>query len=371
VRICLSDPRAGYLAYRVEIDAAIAHVLKGGEYILGPEVDAFEEEFARFLGVQTVISTGNGTDAIELALRGLNIGRGDLVITTSNTAVATVAAIELSDASALLVEVDERTLTMSPEHFEQALRDHKGRGIKAVIPVHLFGQPADLPAISEIAHRHGVMLIEDAAQAHGASIDGRQLGAWGEAAAFSFYPTKNLGALGDGGAVVTNDEALAARLRELRTYGWKERHVSARPGMNTRLDSLQAAVLRVKLRHLEAENARRRELADRYDRSLGDLPLNLPARLPEYRHVFHQYVIRSSSRDDLREHLRKEGVGTSVLYPIPIHLQPGYRGRIATASELPVTERAVRELLCLPVHPWLRDEEVDEIACIVRSFFSR
>ena len=275
MRICLSDPRAGYLAHRVEIDAAVARVLKGGEYILGPEVDAFEEEFARFLGAQSAVSTGNGTDAIELALRALSIGRGDIVITTSNTAVATVAAIELSGASALLVEVDERTLTISPEHFEQALRDHKGRGIKAVVPVHLFGQPADLPAISEIAHRHGVVLIEDAAQAHGASINGRQVGAWGDAAAFSFYPTKNLDALGDGGAVVTNDGALAVRLREF----------------------------------------------------------------------------------------------AGVLYPIPIHQQPGYRGRIETASELPVTERAARELLCLPVHPWLRDEEVEEIACAVRSFF--
>jgi dTDP-4-amino-4,6-dideoxygalactose transaminase len=371
VRICLSDPRAGYVAHRVEIDAAIACVLEGGEYILGPEVDAFEEEFARFLGAQSAVSTGNGTDAIELALRALNIGRGDIVITTSNTAVATVAAIELSGASALVVEVDERTLTISPEHFEQALCDHKGRGIKAVVPVHLFGQPADLPAISEIAHRHGVMLIEDAAQAHGASINGRQVGAWGDAAAFSFYPTKNLGALGDGGAVVTNDGALAARLRELRIYGWKERYVSARPGMNTRLDSLQAAVLRVKLRHLEAENARRREFADRYDKSLGDLPLTLPARWPNYRHVFHQYVIRSSSRDALREHLREEGVGTAVLYPIPIHRQPAYRGRIETASDLPVTECAARELLCLPVHPWLRDEDVEEIVAAVRSFFSR
>jgi dTDP-4-amino-4,6-dideoxygalactose transaminase len=371
VRICLSDPRAGYLAHRAEVDAAIARVLKGGEYILGPEVDAFEEEFARFLGTGSAVSTGNGTDAIELALRALNIGRDDIVITTSNTAVATVAAIELSGASALLVEVDERTLTISPEHFEQALRDHKGRRVKAVVPVHLFGQPADLPSISEIAHRHGLMLIEDCAQAHGASINGRQVGAWGDAAAFSFYPTKNLGALGDGGAVVTNDGALAARLRELRSYGWKERYVSARPGMNTRLDSLQAAVLRVKLRHLKAENARRREFAERYNKSFGDLALTLPARLPDYRHVFHQYVIRSSSRDALREHLRKEGVGTGVLYPVPIHQQPGYRGRIETASELPVTERAARELLCLPVHPWLQDEEVQEIACAVRSFFSR
>jgi len=371
VRIRLADPRAGYLAYRAEIDAAIARVLEKGQYLFGPEVDAFEEEFARFVGAESVVSTGNGTDAIELALRALDIGPDDLVITTSNTAVATVAAIELAGASALLVDVEERTLTISPEHLERTLRAYKGRSLRAVIPVHLYGHPADVPAILEIIHGHGVVLIEDCAQAHGASINGRQVGTWGAAAAFSFYPTKNLGALGDGGAVVTNDGALAARLRELRIYGWKERYVSERPGMNTRLDSVQAAILRVKLRHLEAENARRVEIAECYDKSLRDLDLTLPALLPDCRHVFHQYVVRTSSRDALREHLRKKGVDAGVLYPIPIHQQPAYRGRIETASKLPVTERAARELLCLPVHPWLRDEEVEEIASAVRGFFSR
>jgi len=214
-------------------------------------------------------------------------------------------------------------------------------------------------------------LIEDCAQAHGAGIGERTVGTWGNAAAFSFYPTKNLGALGDGGAVVTNNEALAIRLRELRMYGWKERYVSERPGMNTRLDSLQAGILRVKLRHLGTENARRAEIAGRYDKLLGDLGLGLPARLPAYRHVFHQYVVRSSSRDALREHLLRKGVEAGVLYPVPIHRQPGYRGRIKTASALPVTERAAREILCLPIHPWLRDEEVEEIASGVRNFFSR
>ena len=216
--IRLSDPRAGYLAHRAEIDRAIARVLEEGQYILGPEVNAFEAEFGRFLGTKNVISTGNGTDAIELALRAAGIGRGDIVVTVSNTAVATVAAIELAGASALLVEVDERTLTISPEHLDRALSSDKVRGIKAVVIVHLYGQPADLLAIVEICRKHNVLLIEDCAQAHGAGVDGRLAGTWGCAAAFSFYPTKNLGALGDGGAVATNNEALAERLRQLRLH---------------------------------------------------------------------------------------------------------------------------------------------------------
>lgn len=240
-----------------------------------------------------------------------------------------------------------------------------------MIAVHLYGQPADVSAILNILQPHGMTLIEDCAQAHGAAISGKSVGTWGQAAAFSFYPTKNLGALGDGGAVVTDESSLAERLRELRTYGWRQRYVSERPGMNSRLDSVQAAILRVRLRYLEAENARRAEIADHYDKALGDLDLTLPARLPGYRHVFHQYVIRTSLRDALIEYLHKEGVGAGVLYPVPIHQQPAYQGRIETASDLSVTERAARSLLCLPVHPWLSDVEVEEIVSAVRNFFRR
>ena len=349
----------------------MARVLEEGQYILGPEVNAFEAEFARFLGTKDVISTGNGTDAIELALRAVGIGRGDIVVTVSNTAVATVAAIELAGASALLVEVDERTLTISPEHLDRALSSDKGRGIKAVVIVHLYGQPADLLVISEICRKHDVLLIEDCAQAHGASVDGRLVGTWGCAAAFSFYPTKNLGALGDGGAVATNNEALANRLRQLRTYGWKKRHVSEEPGMNSRLDSVQAAVLRVKLTYLDAENARRAAIADLYTRSLDGLDLILPPTIVGHRHVFHQYVVRSASRDALAEHLGKVGVETTVLYPVPIHQQPAYCGRIRVASELPITEEAAQRLLCLPIHPWLSETEAEQVANAVRKFFNR
>jgi dTDP-4-amino-4,6-dideoxygalactose transaminase len=245
--ILSSNPKAGYLAQQAEIDAAVARVLASGWYILGNEVAAFEEEWAASVGVADAIGVGNGTDAIELALRGLGIGVGDTVITTSNTAVATVAAIELCGASALLVDVDEATLTLSPARLADALDSQGGARITAVIPVHLYGQPADMPGISAIAAEHGLKVIEDCAQAHGAAIVDRQVGTWGDAAAFSFYPTKNLAALGDGGAVTTDDASLAERLRALRTYGWRERYISDEAGMNSRLDELQAAILRVRL----------------------------------------------------------------------------------------------------------------------------
>ncbi len=276
-RILSADPRVGYRAQQIEIDRAIARVLESGHYILGPEVSAFEEEWADFLGVQHALGVGNGTDAIQLALRALGIGRGDVVITTSNTAVATVAAIELAGAEPLLVDVDEGTLNMSAPSFEAVLSADSHRRIKAVIPVHLYGQPADMPAISALAQRYDLRVVEDCAQAHGAMIGGRMVGTWGDAAAFSFYPTKNLAALGDGGAVVTNDTALAERMRALRTYGWRERHRSEEPGMNTRLDEVQAAILRVQLPFLEKGNARRREIAQHYHDSLGQFPqLRLP-----------------------------------------------------------------------------------------------
>ncbi len=364
-----ADPRAGYLAHKEEIDAAIARALTSGRYILGPEVEAFEREWAAYLGATHAVGVGNGTDAIELALRALGIGIGDVVITTSNTAVATVAAIELAGASPLLVDVDDKTLTISPQHLQEALARHREKRLRAIIPVHLYGQPADLPAIMSLAAEHGLHVIEDCAQAHGAAIDGRKVGVFGDAAAFSFYPTKNLGALGDGGAIVCKDDKLAARLHSLRTYGWKERYISEEAGGNSRLDEIQAAVLRVKLRKLEMENARRIELAKHYHHSLGDLALRLPAVDPHAHHVYHQFVIRLPKRDQLREHLRAKGIETAVLYPMPIHEQPAYRGRISLAAPLPVTERAARELLCLPVHPWLRDQEVAQVIAEIRQWF--
>ena len=290
-----TDPRANYLAHKDEIDAAIAAVLAGGRYILGEQVAAFEREFAAYLGAGSTegathaIGVGSGTDALHLALRACGIGPGDRVFTVSHTAVATVAAIELAGATPVLVDIDPATFTMDPNRLEEAVRRDEGgnsSNVKrhssivtrhsAIIPVHLYGHPADMAAILEIARRYDLWVIEDCAQAHGATIDGQKTGTFGDIAAFSFYPTKNLGALGDGGAVVTSDPALAEQTRLLREYGWRERYVSAIPGLNSRLDELQAAILRVKLRYLDAENARRRALAAEYDRLLADSSVRTP-----------------------------------------------------------------------------------------------
>ena len=368
--ILQADPRAGYLAHKAEITAAVARVLESGRYILGAEGTAFEREWADYVGAAHAVGVANGTDALQLTLRALGIGHGDVVVTTSNTAVATVAAIELAGASPLLVDVDPNRLTLAPDLLERAIAQHD-RAIKAVIPVHLYGQPADMPAITRIAQAHGLRVIEDCAQAHGAEIAGRKVGTWGDGGAFSFYPTKNLAALGDAGAVVTNDATLASRMRELRTYGWRERYISEHAGMNTRLDDVQAAILRVKLRHLEVENRRRRQIARRYDDALGAFAnLALPKPSAAVRHVYHQYVIRLADREPLRAYLESEQIGTAILYPLPIHQQPAYRERIALAGPLRVTERAAKELLCLPLHPWMDDVDIARTVAAITEWLN-
>src|SRR6516225_4246976 len=273
-----TDPRAGYLAQRPMVDAAIARVLEGGLYVLGREVEIFEAAFAAFVGTAYAIGVGSGTDAIELALSACGIGSGDLVFTVSHTAVATVAAIERAGATAVLIDVEPGTYTMAPRELLRALRVPPPGRPAAVLPVHLYGQPADLSALSDIARRHGLRLIEDCAQSHGALSRGRPVGSFGDIACFSFYPTKNLGALGDGGMVVTNDLSLATASREIREYGWRERFISARIGINSRLDAIQAAILGVKLGRLPADNTRRQAIAGRYDSGLADLPLGPPVR---------------------------------------------------------------------------------------------
>src|SRR5258708_7742541 len=259
-----SDPAANYPAHKREIAPAIGAVLAGGSYILGPQVEAFEREFAAYLGVSHAIGVASGTDALHLALRACGVRPGDGVLTVSHTAVATVAAVELAGAAPVLVDIDPATFTLDCSALEAAVRTDWGVRLKAIIAVHLYGHPANMPAVMDIAGRHGLHVIEDCAQSHGASIAGRKTGSWGHVAAFSFYPTKNLGALGDGGAVVTNDSAFADRLRSLREYGWRRRYISDEPGMNSRLDELQAAVLRVKLPYLDSENACRSKHAEAY-----------------------------------------------------------------------------------------------------------
>jgi dTDP-4-amino-4,6-dideoxygalactose transaminase len=368
-----TNPRAFYLAHKGEIDAAIAKVLNGGWYILGEETDAFEQEFAHYLGARYAIGVASGTDALHLALRASGIGPGDAVATVSHTAVATVAAIELAGAAPVFVDVDPAMFTMDPNRLEDAIKEHqvglkptaKGR-LKAIIPVHLYGQPADMPAIMDIARRHAMYVIEDCAQSHGASIDGLKTGVWGNLAAFSFYPTKNLGALGDGGALATNDRELAERIRLLREYGWRERYVSELPGLNTRLDELQAAILRVKLHYLDQENTRRRDLARLYDSFLSATTLTLPKVRVDAHHVYHQYVVRSERRDALKVFLQENAVGTLIHYPLPVHLQPAYQGRIFIGpGGLEHTERVYREILSLPMHPQMSDEQVQRVSDLI------
>jgi len=363
-----ANPKANYLAHKQEIEAAVARVLESGWYILGEEVTAFEKEFSAYIGVGHGVGVASGTDALELALRACGIGQGDAVITVSHTAVATVAAIELAGAIPVLVDIDPGTYTMDPDSLESALREMMRRPSseagrpRAVIPVHLYGHPANMLAIMEVAQRYDLCVIEDCAQSHGAALDGRKTGTWGHVAAFSFYPTKNLGALGDAGLVVTDDDELAERARVLREYGWKERYVSDMPGMNTRLDELQAAVLRVKLRHLDDANETRRRLAQLYSALLANTDLTPPQTRSGAIHVYHQYVVRSPQRDALRAFLRERGIGTLIHYPSPVHLQPAYRNRLSAMVSLRQTEETVRQILSLPMFPELTEEEVRTVA---------
>jgi len=363
--ISLVDLKAAYRRLQTEIDAATARVMSSGWYILGPEVAAFESEFAAYLGVEQAVGVASGTDAVLLALRALGIGPGDEVITVAHTAVATVAAIELAGATPRLVDIDAATYTLDPAQLAAAITPRT----RAVVPVHLYGAPADMDAVLAVAHAHGLLIVEDCAQAHGARYRGRMVGALGDAAAFSFYPTKNLGALGDGGAVATNRPEVAERLRLLRQYGWRERYVSDVTGYNSRLDELQAAILRVRLRHLDAENTARRRLAARYDAALAGLPITLPTARADDRAVYHLYVIRTAVRDALAAHLRARGIGTGVHYPVPVHRQPAYAHLGCGPGSLPATEAAAAEVLSLPMYPDLLPTAVDTIAAAIRDYY--
>jgi dTDP-4-amino-4,6-dideoxygalactose transaminase len=362
-----SDPGAAYRAQQSEIDAAIARVLARGWYILGEEVAGFERDFARYIGAKHAIGVANGTDALVLALKALDLRHEDYVVTVAHTAVATVAAIELAGMRPLLIDIERTGYTMDAAALARVLKAPPGR-IGAIIPVHLYGQAADLAAILPLAREHGIPVIEDCAQSHGAHWGQRRLGRLGDIGCFSLYPTKNLGALGDGGIVVTADDGLAERLRALREYGWRARYVSDIPGMNSRLDEVQAAVLRVKLPALDAGNARRAAIADAYDRGLTGSGLGLPWRRPDASHVFHQYVVRSPARDRLRDALRAHGIGTNIHYPVPVHLQPAYRGRIALdPAGLPESEAAARDVLSLPLYPQIEDAAVARVITAVRD----
>jgi len=368
-----ANPGAGYRALKAEIDAAVARALSSGWYVLGAELRAFEAEFAAWLGVSAVIGCGNGTDAIALALRGLGIGAGATVVTVSHTAVATVAAIEMTGATPLLIDIDPVHYTMDPEALRGVLESSPAGlpPIRAVVPVHLYGQPADLDRIVPLCREHGVALIEDCAQAHGARLHGQRVGTFGDAATFSFYPTKNLGALGDGGAVAVSDPLLAERISALRQYGWRKHYISEEVGVNSRLDEVQGAILRVKLAYLDGHNARRARIAGLYTEALADGRLQPPAQRVGAAHVFHLYVTRSRARDRVQTILRESGIGTGVHYPVPVHLQPAYTGRIAVGGAgCPETEIAAREIFSLPLYPELTDAEIETVCAALKALGS-
>ena len=365
MRILSSDLKRHTDAMRAELESAIGRVLARGWYILGPEVEAFERQFARFCQVRASVSVANGTDALELALRALGVGARDQVATVANAGLYSTTAILAAGAEPLYVDVEPARMTMDPEALAAALSPRT----KAIIVTHLYGQMAGLPGLLEVAQRAGAPLLEDCAQAHGAALGGRPAGSWGAAGCFSFYPTKNLGALGDGGAVVTSDPQLADRLRLLRQYGWTARFQSTLAGgRNSRLDELQAAVLTAKLPHLPGWNERRRAIARAYSEALQLAPLVLPASLgADY--VAHLYVVRTPHRDELKRALAQLGIGAEIHYPIPDYRQESIQSSLAPIRDLPVTEKCCREVLTLPCFPELSDPEVNLVIEAVRRFF--
>ena len=360
-----ADPKAQYLSLKDSIDGAIADVLKGGSYVLGTEVTNFERQFSDYNGTSHAVGVGSGTEALHIALRAFGIGPGDEVITVAHTAVATAAAISLSGARPIFLDVEPEFLTINPDLIEGAITTKT----KAIIPVHIYGQPCEMDSIMEIARRKGVPVIEDCAQAHGATYKGKRVGSIGDVGCFSFYPTKNLGAIGDAGALVTNDDCLAEKIRHLREYGWANDRTAKGEGWNSRLDELQAAILRVKLTQLDIGNEHRRKHAQEYQDDLAALPVELPVERKSTKHVFHIYSVRAEKREALRSHLYDRGIQTNVHYPIPIHRQTYYRSIVGELS-LPVTEHAAETALSLPMYPELTVDQIRFVAQQVKSHYT-
>ena len=358
------DLKAINLSQADELEAAFKRVLHSGWYILGGETASFEKNFAAYCGATHAMGVANGLDAIFLILKGYGIGPGDEVIVPSNTFIATWLAVSHCGATPVPVEPVDATCNIDPARIAAAITPRT----KAIIAVHLYGQTADMPPIMALARQHGLKVIEDAAQAHGALCHGGVAGQLGDAAAFSFYPGKNLGALGDGGAVTTNDDALAEQIRTLRNYGSKVKYYNEVPGYNSRLDELQAALLSVKLPKLPADNERRRAIAALYTRELAGIPgLQLP-HVPDWAvPVWHLYVVRHARRDALAKTLAEQGIGTVVHYPVPPHLQPAYAGLGFKQGDFPIAEAIHREVLSLPMGPTLSDEQALQVAAAVRA----
>lgn len=346
-----------------EIREAVDRVLKSGWFILGEELKQFEKEFADYLGVKYCVGVGNGLDALHLILRALNIGQGDEVIVPANTYIATLLAISYASAKPVLVEAEERTYNINPELIQNAIT----KRTKAIMPVHLYGLSSDMDPINEIAKDYGLSVIEDAAQAHGAEYKGEKCGSLGTAAGFSFYPTKNLGAYGDGGAVVTNDEEIADKVRLLRNYGSRKKYYNEIRGFNSRLDEIQAAILRVKLRHLDEWNAKRRNNAKCYLENINNDKIILPFEPKGYKHIYHQFVIRCRERDNLQKYLKESGIVTLIHYPVPPHMSQAYADMQLPIDAYPIAKQLADSVLSLPIGPHLSREAVNVVTDALHS----
>lgn len=363
--IPIFDASRQYQSIKDEIDPALFGTIRAGWFILGPKVKRFEKEFARYCGAKFAVGVGSGTEALHLSLVAAGIKDGDEVITTANTAVPTACAITFANAKPVFVDIDPRSYNMDPNLLKRKIT----KRTKAIIPVHLYGQSADMGPINRIAKEHGLFVIEDACQAHGTEYlpagrhgKGKKVGTIGDMGCFSFYPSKNLGCYGDGGMVVTNNEKLAEKIWLLRNYGQEKRYYHITKGFNSRLDEIQAAVLSVKLKHLDKWNKRRRKLASMYDSLLKHSSVSTPVEMGYSKHIYHLYVIRSKKRNELQKHLTDKGIQTNIHYPVPIHLQKAYRELKIAKGSLPVTERYASQILSIPLFPELKDEEARYVA---------
>ena len=364
--ITFSDPSASYKAHKIEIDEAINRVLNSGWYVLGKEVNAFEEEFASLHGENLhAVGVANGTDAIALCLRSLGLGLSDEVITVAHTAVATIAGIEQAGCSPVFTDIDPVSRCIDPKSIKEKI----GPKTRAIMPVHIYGQPAEMHRILEISKAHQLEVVEDCSQAHGAEINGQKVGTFANLSAFSCYPTKNLGGTGDGGVILCRSLELANKIKSLRQYGWNEHRESTISGFNSRLDEMQAAILRVKLRHLSDDNEKRRLIAQRYNHAFQDLPITLPYRNINELHAIHLYVIECERRDELLKHLRSKGIGASLHYALAVHQHAAYANRVRGGDDLPVTEHFYQKNLTLPMFPELTDYYIEKVISTVQKFF--
>jgi dTDP-4-amino-4,6-dideoxygalactose transaminase len=361
--IPLLDLKAQYQSIKAEIDAAVLHVLENAQFILGPEVTAFEKEFAAYCGTSESIALNSGTSALHLALLAAGVGPGDEAITVPFTFVATAAAIGYTGATPVFVDIEPATFNIDVERIEAAITPRT----KAIMPVHLFGHPAEMDSVLEIARKHGLVVIEDAAQSHGAEYKGRRAGSMGDIGCFSFYPGKNLGACGEGGAVVTSNPEYARKIRMLRDWGSEQKYVHQLKGYNYRMEGIQGAILRVKLRHLEAWTEARRAHANQYRELLEESDVVVPVAKDYVRHVFHVYTVRTKDRAALRSELERNQIQTGIHYPIPIHLQPAYQDLRYSRGAFPVAEQACGEVLALPIYPEMTESQIRMVAQVVRE----